>query len=197
MAQLIRTFIAIELNELLHRALGEVQEELKQERAARLVRWVAPESIHVTIKFLGDVDAERLYTLQRAVSAACTGIAQFGFELRGIGAFPNLQRPNVIWVGAQGQIEVAALLAEKIEAACAALGFPKEERPFTPHLTLGRVKREASFDDKRIVGEMISKAQVGIIGAVQVERVSVMKSELRPGGSIYTRLGAIELAREG
>jgi RNA 2',3'-cyclic 3'-phosphodiesterase len=196
MAQLIRTFIAIELNDPLHQSLDKVEEELKRERAARLVRWVAPESIHVTLKFLGDVDAVKLPELQRAVADACTGIAQFDFSIHGLGAFPNLQRPIVIWAGAQGRVDVAGLLAEKIDTACAALGFPREERPFAPHLTLGRVKREASLDEKRIVGEMISKAQVGTIGAVQVERVSVMKSELRPGGSLYTRLGAVELTKD-
>ncbi len=188
MPEPIRTFIAIELDDAAKRALGEAQTRLKRERAARLVRWVAPDNIHLTLKFLGNVEAGRLPALQNAVADACAGFSPFTLSLRELGAFPNLSRPNVVWVGLQGEVEIAARLAEKIDAACAALGFPREPRPFAPHLTLGRVKKDARADDQRFVGEMIANAQANGRAEIHVTRVSVMQSELRPSGSVYTRL---------
>jgi 2'-5' RNA ligase len=99
----------------------------------------------------------------------------------------------VVWVGVQGEVERAALLAKKIEDACAALGFPREARAFSLHLTLGRVKRDAGPNDRRFVGEMIEKAAIGNLGVIQVASVHVIKSELRPGGSVYTRLHEVGL----
>ena len=196
MAEKIRTFIAIELEEAHHRALRNVQLRFQRERAATFVRWVAPENIHLTVKFLGDVDATAMPTLQRAVAEACVGITPFTLRLNGAGAFPNTRRPNVVWVGLGGQVERAALLAQRVDDACAALGMPRDDRPFSPHLTLGRVKRDARPDERQLIGKLIELAAVGELGLLQVERVSVMKSELHSSGSIYTRLAAVELMRE-
>ena len=193
MAELIRSFIAIELDDNIRRALGEVQEKLQAERAAKMVRWTAPESIHITLKFLGEVDAGKMPALQNAIADACKGIAPFTLALRGVGVFPNTRRTNIVWVGAEGQVEIATELAQKIEDACVILGFAREDRPFTPHLTIGRVKRDASPDDRRFIGEMIERAQIGTLGESHVDHVSLMKSELRPGGSVYTRLMQVGL----
>ncbi len=193
MAEPIRTFIAIELDDALHRALADLQAQLKRERAARYIRWVAPANIHVTLKFLGDVDADRIPALQRAIIDACIDTPPFTLTLSDVGTFPNNRRPNVVWVGASGQVETAARLANKIDDACTTLGFAREDRPFMPHLTLGRVKRDASPNDRQFVGEMITNAKVDALGDLRIERVSVVKSELRPGGSVYTRLYAVEL----
>jgi 2'-5' RNA ligase len=189
----IRTFVAIELTDALHGALADAQTQFKRDRAARFVRWVAPDNIHVTLKFLGAVDADRMSALQRALADACVGIAPFTLTIDGAGAFPNLRRPNVVWIGARGQIEIAAHLSQKIDAACAALGFARAERPFAPHLTLGRVKRDASPSERQLVGAMIENVKIGDLGELRVERVSVMKSELKPTGSVYSRLHVIEL----
>jgi len=193
MAEQIRTFIAIELDEEHNRALDDVQAQFKRERVGRYVRWVAPENIHLTLKFIGNADADKMPSVQRAIADACTGIAPFMLSIAGVGVFPNARRPNVIWVGMGGQVEIAARLAQKIEDACAALGFAREDRPFTPHLTLGRVKRDASTNDRRLIGEMIESVKVGALGELRVAHVSVMKSVLQPTGSVYTRLYAIGL----
>ena len=195
MKEPIRTFIAIELDDALRRALGNVQAQLQRDRAARLVRWVQPASIHITLKFLGDVNADRLPALERAMADACAGTPPFSLALAGLGAFPNTRRPNVIWVGANGQVDVAAQLAQKIDAACVALGFAPEERPFAPHLTLGRVKRDASIPERQLIGAMIDATKVETLGELKIDHVSVMKSELRPSGSVYTCLDTINLKR--
>jgi len=193
MGEPIRTFIAIELNDALHHALGEVQHRLQREPAARLIRWVAPSSIHITLKFLGDVEANQLPALHDALVKACEDTPPFVLTLAGLGAFPNTKRPNNLWVGATGHVEVAAQLAQKIDAACTALGFPRETRPFTTHLTLGRVKKDVSPSERASIGAMVEAMRVNALGDLRVDHVSVMKSELRPRGSVYTRLYAIEL----
>ncbi len=202
MAEQIRTFIAIELDDAQKHALADLQSQLKRERASSAIRWTAAENIHLTLKFLGDMDSEKMPALQKAVADACTSTPPFVLKLDGAGAFPNLNRPNVVWVGVQGDVETASKLAQKIDDACAALGFTREERPFSPHLTLGRVKRDASTRERQWIGEMIAKAQARELGeplhnsqgqVCRVERVSVMKSELRPGGSVYSRLTVVEL----
>ncbi len=196
MAETIRTFIAIELDEATQRALASVQAQLKRERGASAVRWVAPANIHITLKFLGDVVAAQLPAVQAAVTQACAQVTPFTLTLGGLGAFPSAQRANVIWVGAQGQIELAAQLAQRMDEACAALGFAREERPFTAHLTLGRVGREASPRDRQLISAMLAQAKVGEVGVVRVERLSVMQSMLQAGGSAYTRLSAVELTSQ-
>ena len=133
MSETLRTFIAIELDESIRRAIDDVQNQLKREHAAHLVRWVAPANIHVTLKFLGDVDADQMPALQNSITDACKSTPPFTLSIAGLGAFPNTRRPNNIWVGASGQIDVAAQLAQKIDDACVAFGFAREERPFTVH----------------------------------------------------------------
>lgn len=198
MSERIRTFIAIELDDATHRALGALQTKLKMDLGSYVVRWVAPENIHITLKFLGDVDAVKIEALERGVGEACAGVRPFDLRFGGVGAFPNLHRPNVIWVGAQGEVEIAARLAKNVEDACAALSFPREPRPFEPHLTLGRVKRDADPRERAEIAKMIAGAPSREVGACRVRGVSVMKSELKPTGSVYQRLAMIGLrqARE-
>jgi len=197
MAEMIRTFIALELNEATRRAIGDTQTKLKRDRTANSVRWVAPQSIHITLKFLGDVAATRMDELLDAVTQACAGVAPFALTIAGIGAFPNTRRPNVVWVGARGDIAIASQLAEQIENACEMLGYAREERPFAPHLTLGRVKRDASPSDRQALGKLIEQTPVGELGKLTIAHTSVMKSELRPGGSVYTCLREIRLGERG
>lgn len=189
----VRTFIAIELDEATRRAIGDAQAQLKRARGAHHIRWVAPENIHLTLKFLGDVAAGKIPPLTRALADACASIAPFTLTFDGVGAFPNTRRPNVIWVGVAGEVETATRLAQKIDDACAGLGFAREERPFSPHLTVGRVKRDARPSDRQFVGEIITNAKIGALGKFRAEHVSVMKSELKPGGSVYSRLQAVDL----
>lgn len=193
MAEQIRTFIAVELEQPQRAALAQVQETFKRERAGQYVRWVAPAGIHLTLKFLGGVDASRMAELQAALAQACQEIPPFELKISGVGAFPSTRRPRVVWVGLEGDTATAAQLAERIEAAFASLGFPREERPFSPHLTIGRIKRDVSLSDQQFVGEMVAQAQVGELGEIKARQVTIMKSDLRPTGSIYTRLYAVEL----
>jgi 2'-5' RNA ligase len=189
----IRTFIAIELDADVRKVLTEVQEQLKAQGTERAVRWVAPEGIHITLKFLGNIAANRVEEVNQAVTTACRGFRPFELSFAVVGCFPNTRRPNVVWIGVEGDTATLVQLERSVEDTLAAIGFPREEREFTPHLTLGRVRREAKPADRQRVGEAVQKTTVGTIGAMRVTRVSVMRSELKPSGAEYTRLAAIDL----
>ena len=182
----LRLFIAIEIDDELKRALVDVQRRLKAEPAARFVRWVAADGIHLTLEFLGDVDAARVPELSHALERASAKLAPFRLTARGLGCFPSLTRPNVLWVGVEGEVESAKQLARNVQDECARLGFERDVRGFTPHLTLGRVKRDVRPSDSRLVGEMVQKHGILDAGELKVEQVYLMQSDLRPGGAVYS-----------
>ena len=190
----IRAFIAIELDELLRNGLMKVQQRLRSEPISGFVRWVAPNSVHLTLKFLGDMDAARTPLVLAAMQVACADFEPFELAVRGAGCFPNLQRPNVIWAGLMGEVQVVAQLAQALEAECAKLKFEPEERPFSPHLTLGRVRREAGLTERRQLGELVHRLDIGQVGLIHAQEVHLMRSELKPQGSVYTSLGHVDLA---
>ena len=190
---MIRTFIAIELDNTVKAELEKVQRRLRAEPISGVVRWVAPGSVHLTLKFLGDMEPERTPHVLAALKTACTGIAPFEVTVRGAGCFPNYQRPNVIWAGLVGQVQAATQLAQRIENECARLGFEPEDRPFSPHLTLGRVSREADPSERHQIGEMVRRLDIGINGVIHADMVCLIRSDLKPAGSVYTTLGFVKL----
>ncbi len=193
----IRTFIAIELEEALHEAIGEVQQKLNREgETMRIVRWVAPENVHLTLKFLGNVAAHRLEEIERAAREVCQKFSSLSLSFGGLGYFPNVRRPNVIWIGVGGDTAILGQLQRAIEENLIPLGFPSEGRDFSPHLTIGRVKRDAGSGEGRKLGQILSSFEVGSLGQSRVESVSLMKSELHPWGAEYTRLASMELGGE-
>jgi 2'-5' RNA ligase len=189
----IRAFIAVELTDDLRRALRSMQRQLQTAPGASAVRWVAPENIHLTLKFLGNMDAARVTELSAALQTAVAGAAPFTLALRGLGCFPNTRRPNVIWVGVEGAVGEVAALAVRIEQAAAALGYPLEDRPFSPHLTVGRIKREARSDDRAVIGRAVESFPATELGVLRAEDVRLIKSDLRPDGPLYTTLATAPL----
>ncbi|MDH7487665.1 MAG: RNA 2',3'-cyclic phosphodiesterase [Anaerolineae bacterium] len=189
----LRTFIAIELDDQVLRALAAVQSKLEAALPPRSVRWVRPEGIHLTLKFLGDTPAARLEEVQRALAAAAARVAPFSFSVEGLGCFPNPRRPRVIWVGVKEPTGALARLWQAVEAEVAPLGWPTEARGFQPHLTLGRVQRHVSSADLRALGELVEKSEVGRLGSMTVRAVSFIRSDLKPTGAVYTTLAEAHL----
>ena len=182
----IRTFVAVLLpDEIRHRVAHEVD---ALRRHASGVAWVATENLHITVKFLGRVDEARLADVAAALQRAAT-VPSFEVDIRGLGAFPTAGRPRVLWAGAPGSAAFTRL-AEGIDQALVALGFPPEGRGFTPHVTLGRV-REPRRDIA--LTEALEAAAARPFGALRVERVSLMRSDLSPRGARYTELAAVPL----
>ncbi len=188
----IRTFIAIPLPHELTDQLGQVQKQLRRS-APDCVRWVAPSKIHLTIYFLGDVLTDRIDPIREALTVVARNLQPFDFEVSGLGAFPNPHRARVLWVGIKDPTSWLGLLQDAVAEAMAHLGFQRETRKFSPHLTLGRVKRGTSAGELRELGAIIETTQVGILGTVTVEELILFQSTLKPGGAEYSPLGHFEL----
>jgi len=193
---ILRTFIAIELDEPLRVALAAVQAKFKRQAPPGSVKWVAPDGIHLTLKFLGDTPASRAAEIAAALARACEGIPPFEFTVEGRGCFPNTRRPRVIWVAVRSHGPWLAKLQGAVERYVAPLGWPEEERGFSPHLTLGRVARSANPAAETAVGRMVEQAVVEQIGTQRVTAVSLIKSDLRPTGAVYTTLVTVPLEEE-
>ena len=189
----VRTFIAIELDETINAALADLQEQLKAKVPQGSVRWVKPGGIHLTLKFLGDVPANRIEEIERALTQACAGFPSFSFSVGGLGCFPNPRRPRVVWVGVREESGTLAGLQKAIEDGMEKLGFAPEGRKFHAHLTLGRTQRRASSGDVRRLGQLVTEMEIGELGQMEARAVSLMKSDLKPTGAVYTRLAEARL----
>jgi 2'-5' RNA ligase len=189
MKQTIRTFVAVEISSAVRHCAAELIDQL---RAAPVdVKWVEPDNIHLTLKFLGDVDSRKVHEVCRAVEQAADGLAPFELEVRGAGAFPNLRRPRTLWLGAgQGGREVG-VLAERVESKLHKLGYRREGRRFHAHLTLGRVRRGGPGIAQ--LGQLLEEYADFEIGRTPVSDVIVFSSTLGRGGPTYEPLGRAAL----
>jgi len=183
----IRAFIAIDLSAEIIQRLEEVAGQLKQRLAGMQIRWVPVENIHLTLKFLGDVSMTNLEVLKKILLSESSNHPTFEMSVGELGAFPSLRRPRVIWVGVTAPSELNAL-QHGIETETARLGYQHENRDFSPHLTLGRISRNASSQEAHQIGQVLDSFKVGFLGATRVREVYLYRSDLRPGGAVYTRL---------
>jgi len=188
----IRSFIAIELPEEVRRGLAKLRSELERTEH-RSVKWVDPDGIHLTLKFLGNIPFKQVAEVTKAMEEAAQGIPPFHLEISGLGAFPNLKQPRVLWVGIGGEVDTLLRLQQNIDSALASLGFAKEERPFMPHLTLARIRQGASPMERKNFGELAMSASFEASYPIDAKAVSLMRSQLTPDGAIYTRLSMVGL----
>lgn len=190
--QQIRSFIAIELPEELKSGLLQLQADLKS-TGYTFVKWVVPEDIHITLKFLGNVFSQKVDEITRAMEQASVGVMPFQLETTDLGAFPNLKRPNVFWLGVGGNLNVLATLQKQIDDALEPMGFAREKRAFTPHLTIARIRENASPQNRWDFGELIAKTRFEVKCKIEVKSINLMKSQLLPGGAVYSRLAQVRL----
>jgi 2'-5' RNA ligase len=191
--EILRTFIAVELDEALRRSLVSLQNRLKRQTPAGSVKWVAPEGMHLTLKFLGDTPSERVPEIVSSLHEACSAVSSFHLMLEGRGCFPNFRQPRVIWVAVRDENGALSRLQGAVEAHVAPLGWPAETRGFTPHLTLGRVSRSADRGEVAAVGQAVENAVIEELGRQRVDRVMLIRSDLRPTGAVYTALAEAAL----
>jgi len=184
----VRTFVAIMLDGSLHRTLTEVVERFASSKAS--VKWVAPENTHVTLKFLGNVDEERLTEVYEACERAADGIGPIDLEMKAVGCFPGMKRPRVVWLGIEKGEEHVRELQQRVESELERMGFAREERTFTAHLTIGRVKGRKGISN---LCRLLEEERNVFIGLMRAEKISIMKSKTLPTGPIYTELKAIPL----
>lgn len=189
----MRLFVALELPPEVRQAASLVTSQLK--RSGADVKWVAAENLHLTLKFLGEAEPGLLDDIRQSLDVVLRGRASQELELRGCGAFPSPQRPQVVWLGLAGQVADLAALAADIEAACQPLGFAPEGRPFQAHLTLGRLRRgRGPSPSARPLAQALASL-AGYVGPeFQARQVALMESTLTPRGPIYRPLEVWELA---
>lgn len=188
----VRSFVAVELPEGLKEELLELTERLKS-GDHRGVRWVDPRGIHLTLKFLGDVEVDRLDDITTALEEATRGISPFQLEVGGLGVPPNPRRARMAWVGMSGEIDRLQQLQQRVESSLGNIGFPAESRKFTPHLTLARVRDQVSLDERRSFGHLIESTDFKVSHNIMVDTVFLMKSQLTREGAIYSRLSSVGL----
>ena len=189
---LIRAFIAVELPAELKKELTELEAQLKK-NSPPVIKWVDPNSIHITLKFLGETSDAGIDELLLAMEESVQGISPFQLDIRQLGAFPAIDRPQVIWVGVTGAMEKLAQLQKKIEANTEQLGFKRESRAFSPHLTLGRVRDEARPNEIQRIGKLLSDTTFSALHNIDVYEINLMKSQLTPSGAIHTCIGSVKL----
>ncbi|PWH14051.1 MAG: RNA 2',3'-cyclic phosphodiesterase [Anaerolineae bacterium] len=192
---LLRAFIAIDIPPEIRQAISHETAGLRQ-ACGRAVRWVATENIHLTLKFLGEVSSANLELLRQSIHAECAQTAPFEISVAGLGCFPNPRHPRVLWVGLSAPSELTHL-QRQIENAATRLGYTPEEKPFSPHLTIGRVREQITPTELQTLRKLLEQSTVSALGTFTVREVHIYKSELRPEGPQYSRLATAQLQKNG
>ncbi|MFC2001642.1 RNA 2',3'-cyclic phosphodiesterase [Chloroflexota bacterium] len=190
----IRSFIAIELPNEVKSALTRLQTQLKLGNPPS-IKWVDPNSIHLTLKFLGNIGIDKIDEITRTIETATQGASPFHLEVKDLGVFPNLKRVQVAWVGISGEVERLGHLQQRLESSLAPLGFTPESRPFTPHMTLARLRDRASPDERQNFGQLIAGTRFEAVYSFNADAINLMRSQLTREGAIYSRISSIKLKK--
>ena len=178
-----RAFIAIDLPENIRSSLGEAQEILKA--FGFRAKWVPPQNIHLTLKFLGNIDSDYIDKITVAMTSTAENFNSVFLSAREIGVFPNIRRPRIIWAGLNGQLEILKNLQQSLDGHLAGLGFVEETRAFKGHLTLGRVKGKIASARMKTA---IDKLKGFETESFEINEIILFKSELRPTGAVYSKV---------
>ncbi len=192
-ARYIRAFIAIEMPEDVTKELSRLQSKLQQSCGNCPARWVTPSSIHLTLKFLGNVPVSGIGGIKKAMAALSSFYDASELTLEGLGVFPGIYRPRVVWVGLAGDLDKLSKIHKHLEQLLAEAGFPPEPRPFSPHLTLARIRDEASSAERQKLGQVINSITYKPGHKIPVRRINLIESRLAPSGPVYTILSSADL----
>ena len=188
----IRTFIALELPDDLKQGLRSLQTCLKSSDSG-MVKWVNPESIHLTLKFLGETRLALIPSIITALEDIAKNTLPFELSVTNLGAFPDIHRVQVIWVGLNGDLRAILQLQKNIEKALSPLGFAAETKVFVPHLTLARMRDTCSLQDRQNIGAVIKRTPFEGSFKLKADSLNLIQSHLTPGGAIYTNLHSAKL----
>ena len=189
---MVRSFIAVDIPAEVRKALALAIAPLQKDLPKPLIRWVAVPNIHLTIKFLGDVSPVTLEALAEALKAEVLSHEGFLVSVGGLGAFPSPRQPRVIWIGLQVPPSLTELVGS-IETTTTRLGIGAENRPFSPHLTVGRVGQNLPGKDLRRIQTAVEGSTLGDLGTFRVESIHIYQSDLQPGGPVYSRLVSLPM----
>ena len=185
---LLRAFIALEIPAKVQKDIYQATSNLRRGTGS-LIRWVPAENIHLTLKFLGDISTANIEFLTQMIRTEADSYYCFDIHLTGLGSFPSPKRPRVIYIGIQAPAELEAL-QHGVESAAHRLGYESEDRGFSPHLTLGRVKHalRISSTDQQKIRRALEETKIDSLGTARVDSMHLYKSDLKPTGSVYTKL---------
>ena len=190
----LRAFIAIEFPAHVCDAIQKQTVRLRQTLGDDLIRWVPTQNMHLTLKFLGDTATSYLDFLKQLLIREAESHPQFDLQLGGLGAFPTSRRPRLLWIGIHAPTDLVSL-QRGIETGASRLGYEQEERAFSPHLTIGRVRPTVSPTELQKVRAALETIQLGNIGTARVDSIHLFRSDLQSGGSIYTKLFSAPLSK--
>ena len=191
---LLRVFIAIELPIQLQDALEKQITRLRQSLGDDLVRWIPPQNMHLTLKFLGNIAVSHVEFLKQLLTQTADSHSQFDLQIGGLGSFPNSKRARILWAGIHAPTGLASL-QKSLETGTTRLGYEKEERPFSPHLTLGRVRQSIDPAGQQKIRTILDTIQLGNIGSARVDSIHLYNSEPQTSGSVYTKLFSAPLKK--
>lgn len=189
---MLRCFIAISLSDGIHLQLDNIITALRPQIPAGALRWTPVHNIHLTLKFLGDVSSTQLDLLKDGIKSVADRLSPFEMVINGLGAFPNKQKPRVLWVGVEAPKELFSL-QRGIENEMSRLGYPLEEKRFSPHLTLARVSRNSSSSESLDIARALERNSVDPIQTGSIQAVDLYKSDLQPDGAVYSKLAGFKL----
>ena len=188
----VRVFVAVGISEDAREQLVDAVDRIRSE-VPNGIQWANPAGMHLTLKFLGNIPASGVAPLLECLGPVANKHEAFSLKLDGLGMFPNRRNPRVLWAGASGDLDALSRLQLSAEAAINALGHPPEQRPFRPHITLGRPRRSVTDRQLSRVGSVVSELVPPRTVCWRVTSIEVMRSELHPSGARYTVLGSVPL----
>ena len=182
----MRAFIAVEIDDLTKQKISDLISNLKKSKTD--VKWITEDQMHLTLKFLGNIDKDKVRDIANTLSNISNNFKSFTISLSNIGAFPNLNRPRVIWLGIDKGAGYLKNLNEKIENELEKLGFEKEDREFNPHLTLGRVKTSKDLSELK---KLLNETRFSLKNDININELILFQSTLTPRGATYSKLSTI------
>jgi len=188
----MRTFLAVTLDEEIRRSLAEIARSLGP-HLKKAVKWVEPENIHLTVKFLGDVQDAKVHEVSAAIASQLVGVPSFSFGVKGVGFFPERSAPRVLWVGIDKDHSHLETIYGRLNRSLVRFGVKQEQRPFSPHITLGRVREKLNLSREQVL-ELLEPYASHDYGLQEVASIDLMMSELHSRGPIYTKVASFPLS---
>jgi RNA 2',3'-cyclic 3'-phosphodiesterase len=191
---ILRAFIAIEFPQNLQDSIEKQTALLRQTLGNQIIRWVPTQNMHLTLKFIGDISTSHVEFLKQLVAQEAASHPQFELQIGGLGSFPTSRRPRILWAGLHAPPDLVSL-QKSIESGASRLGYEKEERDFSPHLTLGRVRQNLNPAELQNIRTALDTIQLGNISSTRVDSIHLIKSDLHPSGPVYTKLFSAPLSK--
>jgi 2'-5' RNA ligase len=191
----LRLFVAVDLSPEVRAVLRDAQARLREQQLP--VRWVTPDGAHVTLKFLGAVNPSQVDALTSSLHEIAARHRPFTLRTGALGAFPDMNRPRVVWLAIEGDRATLQHLRDDVEQTIAPLGFPTEQRTFSPHLTLGRTHKDVASSQRAAIGRAVAQQPAPHSVSFAVDEIVLMRSELGPSGARYTPLAKERMKEEG